>query len=305
MKVFKYIIPNKIVPSKGIFEFINILFSTFKNKSHSKISLQSESTKFIDPSLMAHLGLVLTKLKSQQNYIVFNKLNKLNRDALSSCGFLQLQDINSHCVYNKFLVYKTFSSDDYDNFIAFLNNELKSLSNVEQIDIITSSLSELFMNVQMHSGLKPNRYGNKEIFVSGYINEDLNTFNFSICNNGKPFSTVIREKRNISYTYDFEYIKWALKESNTTRDTSTPGGLGLFLLYDLIKNCNGSLFICSGKGYFSTYPNCNDVFLDLSSPFPGTAINIILPLSKLENIKSPLTDKNKTLTIEDLFKEEV
>ena len=67
MNEYTYTIPNKIIPNKGVYEFVNILYSTFKDKSNSKISLLSENTKFIDPLLMAPLGLVLTKLKLRNN----------------------------------------------------------------------------------------------------------------------------------------------------------------------------------------------------------------------------------------------
>lgn len=305
MKEFKYTMPKKIIPTKGIFEFITILYSTFKNVQYSKISLLSENTRIINPVLMAPLGLVLTKLKSQKNYIVFNKLDKLEIETLKSCGFLNVPAKNSVPLnYNTLLIYSTFSSNESHKFKNYIDTKLKLIDDLEKKDIITSTLYELYENVQMHNE-KNKRYRNKEIFVSGYLRTDTNSFNFSISNNGSTFSEVITKIRGINYFTEYDYIKWALKESNTTRDISTTGGLGLFLLYELIKKCDGSLFIVSGKGLCCIFPNKKDYFSDLSSPFPGTSITVSLPLDKLQYIDPIYKLKNKSFGLTELFKEDI
>lgn len=302
MNEYTYTIPNKIIPNKGVYEFVNILYSTFKDKSNSKISLLSENTKFIDPLLMAPLGLVLTKLKLRNNYIVFNKLNKLNYYNLNSCGFLKQSQLDPHLIYTKLLLYKTFNLKDYLKFKQFLSDELLNISDKDLVDTIISHLSELFENVRMHSGISINSTYSQDIFISGYYDEKTNYINFSICNIGDTFKDVILSKRKINYEFDYEYIKWSLIRSNTTRDLTTPGGLGLFMIYDFIKKSHGNLYISSGKGYCEIKNNSDDYYAEFSSPFPGTSISLSIPIEKI--YKKENLNLNTIFSIYDMFKED-
>ena len=65
-----YTMPKYILDENGIYEFITILYNTFDKTTNSKIILDFSSTNYINPNLMAPLGMILTKLKSKNNILI-------------------------------------------------------------------------------------------------------------------------------------------------------------------------------------------------------------------------------------------
>lgn len=303
MKNYNHIMPKYMINTKGIFEFLNNLYSTFNKKSYANIFLDCENTKFISPALMAPLGLILTKIKSQQNKVYFRNLTKLNKSNLLLCNLLKNntdEELEVYYTYNHVIKYKTFSSSNYEQFKISIMDDFQNINDQIKIETLISLLYELFENVKMHGGNKNNKFKNKEIFISGFHDIEFNKLSFTIANNGNSIKETISKTLGIDYNFDYEYIKWALIRSNTTRDRSTPGGLGLFLLNELIKKSYGKLYIISGKGYGEiTYEYEN--YHEFPSPFPGTIISFEIDLSKLVNITEFDFYRKKFYLINNMF----
>lgn len=279
-----YTMPKNILDENGIYEFITLLYNTFNETTNSKIILDFSSTNYINPNLMAPLGMVLTKLKSKNNDIALRNLKIRVKKLLIKYGFLQTSQIPGDIIYQNYIKYESFNGDDPNGFEDYLNLQLAEISNEGIISTLTSHIMEIFVNVKTHARTneKRSRFKNKEIFTSGYYNENQNYIRFSICNNGKSFCENISSKLNYNFSNEYEYINWSLKEKNTTKNAS-PGGLGLYMLSNLVNICKGTLIILSGKGYYelSYSKKINDFKLmckDFSSSFPGTVVTIKLPL---------------------------
>lgn len=292
-----YTMPKNIFDENGIYEFITILYNTFDKTTNSKIILDFSSTNYINPNLMAPLGMILTKLKSKNNDIAFRNLKLSVKKLLIKYGFLQSYQIPGDVIYQNYIRYESFNGDDANGFENYLNLQLSEISNEGIISTLISHIMEIFVNVKTHARIneKKNRFKSKEVFTSGYYNENQNYIRFSICNNGKSFSENINSKLNYNFNNEYEYISWALKEKNTTKDSSIPGGLGLYMLSNLVNICNGTLIILSGKGYYElSYSKKIDDFKlickDFSSPFPGTVVTIKLPLILIPENKTVHND---------------
>lgn len=291
-----YTMPKYILDENGIYEFITLLYNTFDETTNSKIILDFSSTNYINPNLMAPLGMILTKLKSKNNEIALRNLKLSVKKLLIKYGFLQAYQIPGDVIYQNYIKYESFNGDNPNGFENYLNSQLAEISNEGVIATLTSHLMEIFVNVKTHARVneKRNRFKNKEIFTSGYYNKNENYIRFSICNNGKSFVENISNKINYKFTNEYDYINWSLKEKNTTKKFS-PGGLGLYMLSNLVDICKGSLIILSGKGYYelSYSQEINDFELickDFSSPFPGTIVTIKLPLILIPENKTVHND---------------
>ena len=92
--ISSYIMPKNIINKPGIYEFINVLWATYRNMTNNTIMLDYCNTKNIDLSLMAPLGLVLTKIKSNKNKIYFTRMNGSVKNKLIKAEFIG-KDINS------------------------------------------------------------------------------------------------------------------------------------------------------------------------------------------------------------------
>lgn len=279
-----YTMPNYIEDKEEVYEFITKLYDKFANTLDSKIILDFSLTSYINPNLMAPLGLVLTKIKYNNNEIFLSKMRPSIQKILLKYGFVKKDNFTFSSIMQNYIKYKSFCGDNTDGFEKYLNLQLNDISNKELISTLVSYLMEIFVNVKTHARVNENKnqFKDTEIFTSGYYNENKNYIRFSISNNGKTFMSAINDSLNYIFNYDFEYIEWALKKKNTSKK-NVPGGLGLYMLNELVKLSNGELIILSGKGYYHlSYSNkINDFTInvkDFSTSFPGTTVTVKLPL---------------------------
>ena len=303
MQSYVYIMPKKMVNSKGIYEFISVLYNTYKDKTHSIIILDFKSTIYIDKLVVTPLGLILTRMKSNDNNVYLRNLNDKIKSYLGKFGLINM-NINlklNDVIYEKnYIKYMSFNDNDFKSFKKYLLLELNKLRDNDLIDEMITYLAELFENVKMHG--KPNkRYKNKKIFTNGYCDVKHNYITFCIANNGRTFKQNIEDTLFIKYDNEYKYILWGLKKSNSTREKCIPGVLGLSLLNDLIKNCAGSLIIISGKGYIEKSKEKN-IEVDLSCPYPGSIVSFTILIDKMkENIKERQINLKDEVNILDLI----
>lgn len=303
-----YEMPRRIINSKGVYNFINLIWKTYKNKTNQTIYLDFKMTKVIEPNMMAALGMVLTKIKSNKNKIFFRNLSEAMRNLLIQNGFVSNNNYLNNEIPQNYISYMNFSGDDNNNFREYILLQLKEIKSSEIIGLLISRIMEIFVNVKMHARYKisKNRFGDKEIFSSGAYYKEENYLIFSIVNNGLTFAENIRSIIDLNYITESEYIKWAMQKSNTTRETACegPGGLGLYLLLDLIKDCNGKIIIVSGKGFYRADGDKDIPYevSDLDCEFPGTVVTVKVPINDIE-VNNEFNYNNE-FNIYDLLKEE-
>lgn len=299
--------PKNITNKPGIYEFINVLWATYRNMTNSTIILNYCNTKDIDLSLMAPLGLVLTKIKSNKNKIYFRQMNKVIKNKLVKSEFIR-QNINSNeDIFQNYIRYKTFNGDNNTVFREYIMSQLKDLKHKEAVNLLISRIMELFINVKMHARINSkSRYSNKEIFSAGEYCKQDNYIVFSVANNGMTFKENIEKNIKEKLQQEYEYIKWALRKTNSTRKTDRdgPGGLGLYLLVELVKECQGILIICSGKGFykFDATDLTKSEERDFQCEFPGTVITIKIPIEYIP-VDEREINENMIFNIESLLKD--
>lgn len=302
MKKYRVMFPKNVTNSKGTHRFLCSLYNEFKYISNTKIYIDFSNTKWIEPNLMSILGLVLVKISSQKNKIYFSYMNPYIIELFRKYGFLRKLKKPLNIPQN-YIVYKTFNGNDDELFRKYLYDQFKEIKSYESIDILINRLVEVFVNVKMHARkrIMRNRYKNKEIYCNGYYNKNKNYLIFSIANNGRTFKETISNHLNYETDKEVNFITWSIKQSNSTRQDS-PGGLGLFLLNDFIKESNGELIILSGKGYYNLNKNLV-IAEDFKVEYPGTAITVKVPISYLINFKAEKLQL-KSFSLEDLVMEE-
>lgn len=303
-----YDMPRKITNSKGVYNFINLIWKTYKNKTNQTIYFDFKMTKIIEPNMMAVLGMILTKIKSNKNKIFFRNLSDTMKDLLIQYGFVSNSNYINNEIPQNYISYMNFDGDDNNNFREYILSQLKEIKSSETVGLLISRLMEIFINVKMHARYKisKNRFGDKEIFSSGVYYKNENYLIFSIVNNGLTFAENIKSVISLNYDTECEYINWAMQKSNTTRETKSegPGGLGLYLLLDLVKDCNGKIIIVSGKGFYRADGDKDIPYElnDLDCEFPGTAVTVKVPIKDIK-INNEFNYNNE-FNISDLLKEE-
>lgn len=285
MNEYRILFPKNITNSKSTHRFFCYFYNEFKNLSNIKINIDFRNTKWIEPNLMAILGLLLIKISSKKNNIFFSRMNFYIIKLFHKYGFLRKLKKPANIPQN-YIVYRTFNGNDDEIFRNYLYEQFSELNIYGSIDILINRLVEIFVNVKMHARkrITQNRYKSKEIYCNGYYNKNKNYIIFSIANNGRTFKETISNNLKYESDKEFNFITWAIKQSNSTRQGS-PGGLGLFLLNEFVKESNGELVILSGKGYYNL--NKNQVITeDFKAEYPGTSITVKIPISYLKNFKA-------------------
>lgn len=307
MKINIYMMPKNIINTRGVYEFISLLWATYRSMTNNTIILNCCNTKNIDLSLMAPLGLVLTKIKSNKNKIYFRQMNKIIKNKLIKAEFIGQNISSSEDILQNCIKYKTFNGDNNDIFREYIISQLKDLKDIEAVNLLISRIMELFINVKMHARINnKNRYSNKEVFSAGEYYKEDNYIVFSVANNGITLKENIEKNITGKLQRECDYIKWALQKANSTRKTDTdgPGGLGLYLLVELVKECQGILIICSGKGFykFNAADSTKNEDLDFTCEFPGTVITIKIPIEYIP-IDTRKINENMIFNMESLLKE--
>lgn len=278
-----YIMPKKIISNMATFHFITCMYNVLSKITYSEICFDFSSTKYIEPNMMAPLGMIFNKIKSQQNKTFLSNLSQNIKDMLLKYNFIHLEDFDNE-ISQSYIKYENFNGDAVEEYRNYLYDQFIDIKSNDAVELLISNIMEIFINVKMHarSYIDKSRYGNKEVFSSGYYNNGEDYILFSISNNGWTFAENIKNRLKIEYTNHVSYIEWAINHLNSTTDEHRPGGVGLKKLRELITETNGMIIICSGRGYFSLGFEGNiltTMSKDLMNPFPGTCITVKIPIT--------------------------
>lgn len=168
-----------------------------------------------------------------------------------------------------------------DRFSGWLQNRLKM--NKDSIASILMAISEIFINIQDHSGQKIGC-----IFAQHYPN--INQIKIAISDFGIGIPTAVR--REYTASSDNEAILKAVEMGFSTRSTPQNRGVGLpTLIANVVKNNGGSIAIHSGQGAveFSLtggkiQPKSMVIPGNFEIFYPGTLFSIILRTDTIEQV---------------------
>jgi len=296
-----YQMPRKINYTYGFMMYLSNMYKRYSNIKEERLIFDFTYTKYIEKEMLAVLGIIFTKLKSGKNEIFLRGLSEEQRTMLVEFKFINKDIDIEH--ENSYISYNIFDADDRDAFRKYLCDEIKDIGSDVISRYIITHIMEIFLNIRPHArkNIDKSKFGNKEVFASGYFDKQKRELVLAICNNGKTFAKNIIEKTKIDYLEEFNYIRWALEDYNSTT-SGRPGGAGLSMVEELIIKCKGSLMICSGFGYYLKYfdKECIEIkeMRDLKLEFPVTAVIIKIPIG---NIQEVLVEVGEEFSIDDLI----
>lgn len=179
--------------------------------------------------------------------------------------------------YNTTIPFFIFDIDDIDEFEKYIVLQIFGRSDLPRMtqgvrNRILDNILEIFNNVKEHTSSRK-VYTCGQFFPKSYL----------------LFLTIVDAGETIPYNVNrfFERkelkppaqtLPWAISAGNTTRITTTPGGLGLSFLCDFIKLNKGKLYIVSGNETFEKDGE-RERNLDLEYAFPGTIVTVAFNLS--------------------------
>lgn len=268
-------IPSKISSDIDGYSFLAKLNQDLQQYRFENIVLDFAGNTWFEANLCAALGAIINKAQKNYNTLVLENLRYKQKDIFSRNHFLaalggeKLKDHNDTTIK-----YRRNKLSDDKLIKEFLDRELinkpdfPKLSNTAKNEIIRS-IFEIYSNAIIHGYCD-------DVYSCGqfYPQKSPPRIDFTIVDLGKTIQTNVSEflQKQLS---GVEAIKWALAENNTTKpkEKNIPGGLGLKLICDFVRQNKGKVQIVSGNGCWQLSA---DLEQDFTMPyyFPGTLVNL-------------------------------
>ncbi len=311
MKTYEFSLPNITYVSYSSLNRLILFWAKLKSIKDSTIYINCTNVQELDISLFSVLGILLEDIKNtNNNTILFRRIPKLLFSRFIDYEFVKIKSMKNKCIPHDLelnvLNYKTLSGDDNDLFRSYINENISKLNlSKNTSDMLIKVLMEIFLNVQMHARTHPekNVFKDKEIFFAGYYDKNSDILKFTICNRGISFKDNVKSKLGLLLKSDHEYISLVLTKGMSSKKT-IPGGMGLYFLHNLIKNSNGYLSICSGKGLYSIESNKPTIAFDNQYEFPGSLISASFKVNALSNILIDDISPTMIFTLNDIISTE-
>lgn len=251
-----------------------------RQHSGGSITLDVTGVNHIDANLAAILLALSHKLRREKKVNVFIEIGKHQNVFFRNGLISHLAGSGNNNKYGdqreSTIALTTFDCSDDESYCAYLKGSFLSHRGLDNVpkkvkDSLRSHYIEVFTNVGLHANTT------MPVYTCGQYFPEKNVLKFTLVDLGQGFLRNIESCTAGSIHDDRSAIIWATEGLNTTKDKSLfgPGGTGL---KDLKRYCNannGSLHICSGTGYVNMLNNRTLEF-NLSLPFPGSIINIIM-----------------------------
>ncbi len=277
---------------KGIqsnFKGYNELIYLFNKASESKdndIVLSFNKIEWFEGNLSAVLGAILDNLN--KSIILTNIPNNIQK-IFKKNRFSEFFDVDSRPdKYQTTIEYNKFCVNEIDKFIIYIRTELFSKGILpkmsEQLERkIQENIFEIFNNAREHGK-------SKEIYSCGQYFPKYSRLDFTIVDLGVTIKKNVNDTINKHFS-GIDAIEWAVKEGNTTKKGSIPGGLGFSLICEFLKINNGKIQIISSNGFWEQKgQNIERKILDNS--YPGTIVNLEFNImdSNIYYLKSEVKD---------------
>ncbi|HET9177817.1 MAG TPA: ATP-binding protein [Terriglobia bacterium] len=268
----KFRLPAEIRHDLNGFRCLVDLNSNADDFFFEEIELEMGSVGWLDADMCAALGAVLYKLGANLNEIKLTNIKPSVEGILCRNGFLshygreKMPDR-----YGTTIPYQRFEVKDDRYFATYIENQFIGRSEMPAMSTalekkFRESVFEIFSNAVIHSQTKMG------IFSCGQFFPKKQQLVFTVADLGIGIRRNVEESRGLAMAPD-EAISWATEGTNTTKNGSIPGGLGLKLLREFIKLNEGVLRIVSDAGHWMLSNGAVQTAL-FDNPFPGTVVNI-------------------------------
>lgn len=243
--------------------------------SGNYLLLDFTGVTFISSNQFAVLGCILSEFqrKNRNKKIAISGMNNKLSSIIRVNGFskhFSLEPLPDR--YNTSIPYKIFSVLQIDEFEKYITISLFNRSDIPRMssgvkECMIDNVLEIFNNVKEHTNAE-------YLYTCGQYFPKKKLLYFTVADAGEtiPYN-VTRFFTNQHLPLNDFAVKWAVQSGNSTRQTGSPGGLGLYLLSDFIKMNKGELFIVSGNETFEqTNRGVRCRYLDFA--FSGTIVTM-------------------------------
>ena len=257
------------------------LHAETKDLFFDTVELDFSRCPWFDANMAAPLGAVLARITDDVNDVRITNLAAGIQKVLSKNEFLKQYEFGPvPDQYGTVVPYRRFQLSEDRYFTEYVQQctQDKGLPTMSPAlrRKFHESIGELFANAMMHS---ESRLG---VFSCGQYYPQRKCFDFCIADAGSGFVGAIR--RAFALEVDsLRAMRFCLKKGNTTK-TAEPGGLGLKLLKHFISLNQGRIVMVSNQAYYE-FSQGVEKFELLSSPFPGTCINIEIDTADANNYR--------------------
>ncbi|MCI5620530.1 MAG: FAM114 family protein [Lachnospiraceae bacterium] len=253
------------------------LSEILSSAKENEISISFEEVSFIAANQLAVLGALFDEFcgaSGKQIYI--NDLSPRLKMVMQKNGFGQR--IGLEPIMDRFhttIPYREFQTNESDEFEKYLilnifqRNDIPMMSDAAKNTIIDNIL-EVFNNVKEHTT-------SKSVYACGQFFPKSKKMYFSIVDVGETI------KENVVNYFELmkkdletsNYIEWAMKEGNSTRNNDSPGGLGFSMLSRFIELNKGELSIVSDNECYEFKVNKYRTS-QMSYRFMGTIVTVAI-----------------------------
>jgi hypothetical protein len=259
------------------FEHLARLHAETESCVFETVEINMNTAAWFDADMCAPFGAILYRLGSALNTVQLKSIRSKVEEILSKNGFLgSYGRVGIPDKWGTTIPYQRFNVKDDRYFAEYIDTELVSRSEMPDMSPgllkkFRESVFEIFSNAVLHSQTKLG------IFSCGQSYPKRHRLDFSVADLGIGIRQNVKEHIGIDLSPE-EAIVWATQEGNTTKRGSIPGGLGLKLLGEFINLNGGRIQIVSDAGYWCLEKG-HPSTARLSSPFPGTVVNIEIDTS--------------------------
>ena len=300
--MYTLIIPHILKTNSEGYEFLAGMMTNILGNVDEDKRLLSDFSQCaeIDGNLSAVIGSVLDKVSSSFHRILVSPpRNNSVKKILARNHFLRFWNVETNIADKEnYVEYNRFKNDISANeFKKYIQEGLINKQRFPQhTDLagekIVESIFEIYANAIMH--------GKTEYVHScGEYMTDRHVLEMTIVDCGQTIPGNVKEffdKTNQKGIGDCDAIDWAFVSGNTTKLQT--GGLGLAIIKEFIGLNEGSIQVVSGRGFIEYRGTSVERYL-LSSPFPGTVVNMKFNFD--DNKKYYMKSENRPIDKNDLL----
>jgi len=262
----------------GVSEILKF-YAFAKQYRYTAVQLNISPVNTMDANLSALVLAIAHKLKAENKVTVFvilaDHMNVFFRNGLiahlSGKGNANPYEDNRQST----IPLTSFLNTEDESFCQYLRRDffghrgLENLTSTTKANLSTH-FEEIFVNVVQHANT------DYPIFTCGQYFPEKQMLKFTLVDLGEGFLKKIAVKTEGSVSTDNEAMLWATYNLNTTKDVITfgPGGTGLKEIKKYCEQNNGSLHLCSGKGYLNLLKD-RTLEQTLPQPLHGSLVNLI------------------------------
>lgn len=274
--MYTFYIDKNIKTDESGYQSIAHLYKNIHNQSDLSLKIDFSHCTHFDANLASVLGALLDLLTEEGYEVWITKPSyKGVRQILARNQFLKAFKIDtSNEDKEEFIPYNKFLQNESVKFKTYIEKELiskqKFPKHTELVGRqISESIFEIYVNAISHGN-------SNAVYCCGEYNpeKEIPRLDFTIVDCGNTIHKNVcdfLERKGLKKLNSWEAIEWAIKEGNTTKEST--GGLGLSLIKDFIDLNKGLLQIISANGFWE-YEEGKVNAKCLENNFPGTIVNM-------------------------------